>query len=100
MRLAVPAERGVGLGAAVQLGPVHLGGGLGIVVQLGGGLHAAQEALPHGVLGQRLGAALLDQPLHDLLLRAQGPQDPPTRHLAVGILRPVAAVQACTHTGY
>jgi hypothetical protein len=67
VRLAVPAERGVGLGAAVQLGPVHLGGGQGLLVRLGGGLRAAQEALPHGVLGQRLRAALLDQPLHDLL---------------------------------
>lgn len=95
----VPAERCVGLGAAVQLGTVPLGWGQGLFFWLGGGLGTPQEALPQGVLRQRLGATLIYQLVHDLLLGALGAQDVPTRHLAVGVLGMVTAVQAYTsHT--
>lgn len=89
----VPAERGVGLGAAVQFGTVHLGRGGSLYVSLGRGVGAAKKALPQRVLREGLGATLLDQTLHNLMLCSHGTQDPPTGHLTVGILCPVTAVQ-------
>lgn len=54
---------------------------------------ASQKALPHGILGERVGAALVNQTLHDLVLRAQSTEDSPASHLAVGSLGSVTAVQ-------
>lgn len=89
----LPAEGRVGLGAAVQLGTVHLGRMGGLLLGWGGRVCAAEEALPHGVLGQRLGPTLLNQALHDLVLRVHGAKDSPAGGLAVGGLGPVTAVQ-------
>lgn len=89
----IPAEGGVGFGAAVQLGTVHLGRKV-ILFSDGRSLDTAQKALPHGLLRERLGAALFDQTLHNLVLCAHSAKDLSASHLAVGRC-PVAAVQTC-----
>ena len=77
----------------MELGPVYLlWVGLGV---WGRGVGVAQETLPERVLGEGLTAALLDEPLHDLVLRRHGAQDVLTRRLAVSLLCTVAAVQTC-----
>lgn len=79
----------------MQLGAIHLGAWVGGLLLGGRGrVGAAQEALPHGVLGQRLGFTLVDQTLHDLVLRAHGAEDFAAGDLTAGGLRPVTAVQA------
>lgn len=77
----------------MQFGAVHLGGMRGLLFRRGRRVGAAQKALPHGLLRERLGATLLDQTLHDLVLRAHGAKDMPASHLAVCSLCPVTAVQ-------
>lgn len=77
----------------MQLGTVHLGRMGGLLFRWGRRMGTAQKALPHGLLGQRLGATLLDQTLHDLMLCAHGSKNSPASYLAVGSLRPVTAVQ-------
>lgn len=56
-------------------------------------MSAAEETLPHGVLGERLGPTLLNQALHDLMLGVHGAKDSPAGHLTVGGLGPVTAVE-------
>lgn len=82
----------------MQLGAVHLGRMWRLLLGWGRRVRALQEALPHGVLGEGLRAALLDQTLHDLVLGGHSAEDPPAGLLAVGSLGPVAAVQACQST--
>lgn len=77
----------------MQLGTVHLGRVRGLLFRWGRRVGAAQKALPHGFLREGLGATLLDQTLHDLMLCAHGAKDSPASHLAVGSLGPVTAVQ-------
>lgn len=77
----------------MQLGTVHLGRMGGLLFRWGGRVGTAQKALPHGLLRERLGATLLDQTLHDLMLCAHGAKDSPASLLAVWSLRPVTAVQ-------
>lgn len=79
----------------MQLGTVHLGRVRGLLFRWGRRVGAAQKALPHGFLREGLGATLLDQTLHDLMLCAHGAKDSPASHLAVGSLGPVTAVQTC-----
>ena len=90
---AIPAMWGVSLGAAVQLGTVHLCRMGGLLFGWGRRVGAAQKALPHRFLRERLGATLADQTLHDLMLCAHGAKDSPASHLAVGSLCPITAVQ-------
>lgn len=93
LRRLLPAYGGVSLGAAVQLGTVHLGRMRRLLLRRGRRVRALQEALPHGVLREGLRATLVDQTLHDLVLGGHGAEDSPAGHLAVGGLGPVAAVQ-------
>lgn len=53
---------------------------------------AAQEALPEWHLGEGLALTLLDEALHDLILRRHGAQDVLARRLATGLFRMVAAM--------
>lgn len=77
----------------MQLGTVHLGRKV-ILFSYGRSLDTAQKALPHRLLRERLGAALFDQTLHNLMLCAHSAKDLSASHLAVGSC-PVAAVQTC-----
>lgn len=89
----IPAERGVSLGAAVQLGTVHLGWIGRLLFWWRRRVCTAQKTLPHGFLRERLRATFLDQSLHDLMLCVHGAKDSPASHLAVGSLCTVTAVQ-------
>lgn len=74
----------------MKLGPVYLlWMGLGIWGRRNG---TAQETLPEGHLGERLTVTLLDEALHDLVLRCHGAEDVFARGLAVGLLGTVAAM--------
>lgn len=77
----------------MQLGTVHFGWMGGLLFSWGRGVGTAQKTLPHGFLRERLGATLLNQTLHDLVLCAHGAKDSPASHLAVSSLCPVTAVQ-------
>lgn len=77
----------------MQLGTVHLRRMGGLLFGWGRRVGAAEKALPHGFLRERLGATFVDQALHDLMLCAHGAKDSSASHLAVGSLCPVTAVQ-------